>query len=114
MNSSKSGSGEQANSWQPNWDKMDLREKALNVFEKDYTAMSWANVLVVMLHAIQVDDGTAAGIGIFTEEMLAGGDKKGILGLTSDIRVGPNVVHGEMKQLNSFTVGAIYHVGEKI
>lgn len=99
---------------QSDWEKMDLREKALHVFEKDYAGISWANVLIAMLDGTQVDDGTATEIGIFTEQMLAGKAKKAIFGLTSDMRVGPNAIPGEMKQLNFFTVGAIYRAGGKI
>ncbi|MCG8512970.1 MAG: nucleoside 2-deoxyribosyltransferase [Halanaerobiales bacterium] len=90
------------------------RQIALDVFDKDYHGVSWANVLVVMLDGAQVDDGTASEIGIFTEQMLSGQDKLGIFGLSSDMRVGPNAEKGEGKGLNYFTVGAIYRVGGDI
>jgi|SRR6056297_811385 len=99
-------------------DKIEVsnRQRAINVFEKDYEGVSWANVLIVMLDGAQVDDGTASEIGIFTEQMLndINQEKLNIFGLSSDMRVGPNAEGGESKVLNYFTVGAIYKVGGKI
>ena len=48
---------------------------------------------------------------MFCEQILSGKEKKGIFGLTSDMRVGPHALPGEMKQLNFFAAGAIYRVG---
>ena len=91
---------------------LDDRDKALTVFTNDYKALCRANVLIVMIGGPQIDDGSAAEIGMFCEQMLSGKDKKGIFGLTSDMRVGPNALPGEMKQLNFFAAGAIYRVGD--
>ncbi|SRR6056297_600155 len=91
-------------------------ERAIEVFEKDYEGVSWANVLLVMVDGVQVDDGTASEIGIFTEQLLSDNmqEKIGIYGLSSDMRVFPNTEGGEGKALNFFTVGAIYKAGGKI
>lgn len=90
---------------------LDDKSKALAVFEKDYEALSWANVLIVMIDGAQIDDGSAVEIGVFLEQKLAGKDKGGIFGLSSDMRVGPGAVEGEMKQLNFFAAGAIHRAG---
>ncbi|MEW6227233.1 MAG: nucleoside 2-deoxyribosyltransferase [Bacillota bacterium] len=95
-------------------ENLDDRGKALNCFFKDYEALSWANVLVAMIDGTQVDDGTATEIGIFCEQMLSGKDKKGVFALTSDMRVGPKAISGEMKQPNFFTIGAVYRAGGEI
>jgi nucleoside 2-deoxyribosyltransferase len=88
------------------------RDKALRVFAADYQALKWSNVLIVMVDGAQVDDGTAVEIGIFCEQMLAGQDKRAIFALSSDMRVGPQAVAGETKELNFFVAGAIHVVGE--
>ena len=93
------------------FESLDDREKALTVFANDYEALSWANILIVMIDGPQIDDGSAVEIGMFCEQMLSGKEKKGIFGLTSDMRVGPHALPGEMKQLNFFAAGAIYRVG---
>lgn len=94
------------------FEQLDDRGKALAVFANDYEALCWANVLVVMIDGPQIDDGSAVEIGIFCEQMLSGKDKKGIFGLSSDMRVGPQALPGEMKQLNFFAAGAIYRAGD--
>jgi hypothetical protein len=99
---------------QERMNKLNPKDRAIQVFNKDYKGISWANVLVVMVDGTQVDDGTASEIGIFTEQMLSGKEKLGIFGLTSDMRVGPDSISGEGKGLNFFTVGAIYRVGGDI
>jgi hypothetical protein len=94
------------------FEQLDDRDKALTVFVNDYEALCWANVLIVMIDGPQIDDGSAVEIGIFCEQMLSGKDKKGIFGLSSDMRVGPHALPGEMKQLNFFAAGAIYRAGD--
>ena len=93
------------------FESLDDRDKALTVFANDYEALSWANVLIVMIDGPQIDDGSAVEIGMFCEQILSGKDKKGIFGLASDMRVGPQALPGEMKQLNFFAAGAIHRVG---
>lgn len=90
------------------------KERAIEVFNRDYEGVSWANVLIAIVDGTQVDDGTATEIGIFAEQMLSGQNKLGMFGLSSDSRVGPNADTGEGKGLNYFTAGAIYRVGGDI
>jgi hypothetical protein len=95
--------------------ELSLRDGAIRIFDKCYEEISWANVLIAMVDGTQVDDGTASEIGTFNEQMLSGkGEKLGMFGLTSDMRVGPKSTSGERKGLNFYTVGAIYKVGGDI
>ena len=85
---------------------------AERIFAKDWAALSEANAVLALLDGAVIDDGTACEIGIFFALMRSDAEKKGIVGLVTDMRAtrGTNR-EGEVKGLNLFVVGCIEAAG---
>lgn len=79
------------------------------VFEKDLGGLQWAEAVVAVLDGPMVDDGTACEIGLFYGLMEADPSKKGIVGLSTDLR---GQRSGEGHGLNLFVDGCIEAAGE--
>jgi nucleoside 2-deoxyribosyltransferase len=85
---------------------------AEQIFAKDWTALSEANAVLAVLDGPVIDDGTACEIGIFYALMQADPGKKGIVGMTHDLRSTRDSSRaGELKGLNLFVVGCIEAAG---
>jgi len=78
------------------------------IFAKDRPGIESANALLAILDGPMVDDGTACEIGMFRGLMQSAPEKKGIVGLLTDIRGR----RGESTGLNLFVQGVIEEVGE--
>ena len=65
--------------------------------------------MLAVLDGPQIDDGTACEIGIFYALMLWNPNKKGIVGLLTDLRAGRG---GEGHGLNLFVEGCVEAGGE--
>lgn len=86
---------------------------AERIFAKDYAAIREANAILAILDGPMIDDGTACEIGIFYGLMQHDPAKKGIVGMTHDIRyLRDSLREGEVKGLNLFVVGCIEAAGE--
>jgi nucleoside 2-deoxyribosyltransferase len=85
---------------------------AERIFAKDRAALVDANAVLAILDGPVIDDGTACEIGIFYGLMQSEPTKRGIVGMTHDIRAlrDSNREH-EAKGLNLFVVGCIEAVG---
>ena len=82
------------------------------VYRVDGAGIRAANVLFAWLDGPMVDDGTACEIGIFYGLMRSDPEKKGIVGMTHDIRaMRDSNREGEVKGLNLFVVGCIEAAG---
>lgn len=81
-----------------------------DVFETDWETLRMSDVLVAILDGEQVDDATAAEMGIFFGMMQNDSAKKGILGLSTDIRTDRRV-ESEGKGLNLFLNGMLKRSG---
>ena len=79
------------------------------IFTKDYDGLSTADAVLAILDGPQVDDGTACEIGMFYALMLWNSQKKGIVGLLTDLR-GTRGEEGH--GLNLFVQGCIEACGE--
>ena len=78
------------------------------IFSKDWVGLSEANALLALLDGPSIDDGTACEIGIFSALMKSDPEKKGIVGLATDLRVARHSNReGEARGLNLFVVGCI-------
>jgi nucleoside 2-deoxyribosyltransferase len=85
---------------------------AERIFAKDWKALSEANAVLAILDGPVIDDGTACEIGIFYALMRADPAKKGIVGMTHDLRsTRDSNREGEVKGLNLFVVGCIEAAG---
>jgi nucleoside 2-deoxyribosyltransferase len=74
------------------------------IYAADRAGIAAADALVAVLDGPSVDDGTAVEIGLFTGLMAADPAKRGVLGLTTDMRL----VDGLGRQpLNLFVAGCI-------
>ena len=62
---------------------------AERIFAKDWAALSEANAVLAILDGPVIDDGTACEIGIFYGLMQSDPAKKGIVGMTHDLRATP-------------------------
>ena len=85
---------------------------AERIFAKDWAALSEANAVLAILDGPVIDDGTACEIGIFYGLMRSDPSKKGIVGMTHDLRsTRDSNREGEVKGLNLFVVGCIEAAG---
>ena len=86
---------------------------ATGVYNTDLAGVKSANAVLAWLDGTQVDDGTAVEIGIFTQLCAADPSyHKGIIGLSTDLRMvrRRGVTPGD--GINLFVAGAIQSVGE--
>ena len=82
------------------------------IFEKDWKGLSESDAVVAMLDGPSVDDGTACEIGIFSALMHSDPEKKGIVGLVTDLRAARDSSReGEARGLNLFVVGCVEAAG---
>src|SRR5262249_7771700 len=82
------------------------------IFAKDWTGLSEANAVLALLDGPIIDDGTACEIGIFYALMQHDPAKKGIVGLSTDLRAScERARKGEVRGLNLFVVGCIEAAG---
>jgi nucleoside 2-deoxyribosyltransferase len=79
------------------------------IFTKDWDGLYNADAVLAILDGPQTDDGTACEIGIFYALMLWNTNKKGIVGLLTDLR---GTRGGEGHGLNLFVQGCIEAGGE--
>jgi hypothetical protein len=79
------------------------------IFTKDWDGLHSADAVLAILDGAQTDDGTACEIGIFYALMLWNPNKKGIVGLLTDLR---GTRGGEGHGLNLFVQGCIEAGGE--
>ena len=85
---------------------------AARIFAKDWAAISEANAVLAILDGPMIDDGTACEIGIFYALMRSDPEKKGIVGLVTDLRATRDSERdGEARGLNLFVVGCIETAG---
>ena len=85
------------------------------VFATDYAGIRDANLILAWLDGTQVDDGTAVEIGIFSR--LAAQDParyRGIIGLSTDMRIARRKGLVPADGINLFVVGAIRASGEVV
>ena len=88
---------------------------AERIFAKDWTGLSEANAVVALLDGPTIDDGTACEIGIFSALMQSDPEKKGIVGLVTDLRaIRHSDREGEVRGLNLFVVGCIEAAGTMV
>jgi nucleoside 2-deoxyribosyltransferase len=91
---------------------LDGTVKAERIFAKDWAALSEANAVLALLDGPSIDDGTACEIGIFYGLMRSDPEKKGIVGLVTDLRSTRDTEReGEARGLNLFVVGCIEAAG---
>jgi nucleoside 2-deoxyribosyltransferase-like protein len=85
---------------------------AERIFAKDWAALAEAHAVLAILDGPMIDDGTACEIGIFHALMRSAPEKKGIVGLVSDLRATRDTGReGEARGLNLFVVGCIEAAG---
>lgn len=85
---------------------------ARTIFDLDAGALRRANAVVAWLDGDAVDDGTACEIGMFVEMMRRGEAwRKGILGLSTDIRHRRRRATDADGAVNLFVAGAIASAG---
>jgi nucleoside 2-deoxyribosyltransferase len=80
------------------------------ILAQDRPGIETANAMLAILDGPSVDDGTACEIGMFHGLMRSDPEKKGIVGLLTDIRSS----RGESTGLNLFVQGVIEDVGEMV
>jgi nucleoside 2-deoxyribosyltransferase len=80
------------------------------IFAKDMDGLGPANAVLALLDGPMVDDGTACEIGIFYASMQADPEKKGVVGLLTDLRG----TRGESTGVNLFVAGCILATGGEI
>jgi hypothetical protein len=81
---------------------------AAEIFAKDRPGIEGANAVLAILDGPSIDDGTACEIGMFHGLMQSDPEKKGIVGLLTDIRGR----RGESTGVNLFVQGVIEDAGE--
>jgi nucleoside 2-deoxyribosyltransferase len=86
---------------------------AVDIFTMDREGMRSCDVLLAWLDGPNVDDGTAAEIGIFAE-WVARGEKRGIVGYCTDLRQLRRKSLAEHAGLNLFVAGAVMAHGELV
>ena len=86
----------------------DTRTAAKRCLDNDYGAISSSTAMLALINGVEVDDGTAAEIGIFYSMMQNDPSKKGIVALHDDWRTNKN---GEGKPLNLFVAGCLQKSG---
>ena len=85
---------------------------AERIFAKDWVGLSEANAVLALLDGPLIDDGTACEIGIFYALMQSDPEKKGIVGVVTDLRaVRETERQNEARGLNLFVVGCIEAAG---
>jgi nucleoside 2-deoxyribosyltransferase len=85
---------------------------AERIFTKDWAGLSEANAVLALLDGPVIDDGTACEIGLFYALMQGDPEKKGIVGLVTDLRATRDTEReGEARGLNLFVVGCIEAAG---
>jgi nucleoside 2-deoxyribosyltransferase len=85
---------------------------AERIFAEDWAALSEANAVLALLDGPTIDDGTACEIGIFSAQMRSDPEKRGIVGLVTDLRASRRSNRdGEARGLNLFVVGCIEAAG---
>ena len=89
----------------------DPRSRAKRVFDSCLGGIAPANAIVAILSGTEVDDGTAAEIGLFYAMMERDPTKKGIIGLLDDWRTDTDSDHLQGKGLNDFLLGCIRRGG---
>ena len=77
------------------------------IFDKDMQGLGSANAVLALLDGPMVDDGTACEIGIFYALMQSDPEKKGVVGLLTDLRG----QRGESNGVNLFVEGCIEAAG---
>jgi hypothetical protein len=82
---------------------------AATIFRKDWDGLAGANAVVAVLDGPMVDDGTACEIGIFYALMQSDPDKKGIVGILTDLR---STLGHEGHGLNLFVLGCVESAGK--
>jgi nucleoside 2-deoxyribosyltransferase len=80
------------------------------IFAKDMDGLGPANAVLALLDGPMVDDGTACEIGIFYALMQSDPEKKGVIGLLTDLRGS----RGESSGVNLFVEGCIQATGGEI
>jgi nucleoside 2-deoxyribosyltransferase len=80
------------------------------IFSKDMDGLGPANAVLALLDGPMVDDGTACEIGIFYALMQSDPEKKGVVGLHTDLRAS----RGESSGLNLFVEGCIEATGGEV
>jgi nucleoside 2-deoxyribosyltransferase len=92
---------------------LDRTVTAERILAKDWAALSEANAVLALLDGPIIDDGTACEIGIFYALMRGDPEKKGIVGLVTDLRATRDTEReGEARGLNLFVVGCIEAAGQ--
>lgn len=86
----------------------DTRPVAKRCLDNDFAAISGADAMLALINGTEVDDGTAAEIGIFYALMQRDPSKKGIVALHDDWRTKEK---GEGKALNLFVAGCLGKCG---
>jgi len=85
---------------------------AERIFATDWSALREADAVLAILDGPVIDDGTACEIGIFYALMRGDPAKKGIVGMSHDLRASRDSGReGEVKGLNLFVVGCIEAAG---
>jgi nucleoside 2-deoxyribosyltransferase len=85
---------------------------AERIFAEDWAGLSEANAVLALLDGPTIDDGTACEIGIFSAQMRSDPEKRGIVGLVTDLRASRRSNRdGEARGLNLFVVGCIEAAG---
>eukprot|EP00047_Mylnosiga_fluctuans_P010680 m.17489 g.17489 ORF g.17489 m.17489 type:complete len:171 (+) comp3249_c0_seq1:147-659(+) len=86
---------------------------AKSIFECDVRGVLSANVVLAWLDGAQVDDGTAVEVGIFTRMCVQDpATHRGIVGLSTDLRLARRRGLAPGDGFNLFVAGAIESVGE--
>ena len=87
--------------------KNDARSPARRIFDGCFGGIAPSNAVLAVLSGTEVDDGTAAEIGVFYAMMEKDPSKKGIIGLLDDWRTNVDSEHIQGKGLNDFLLGCI-------
>ena len=80
------------------------------IFAKDMEGLGRANAVLALLDGPVVDDGTACEIGIFHALQQSDPEKKGVVGLLTDLRG----ARGESTGINLFVEGCIEATGGEV
>ncbi len=89
-------------------DPADKRSIAKRCLDNDFSAISGSHAILALINGTEVDDGTAAEIGIFYTLMQHDATKKGIVALHDDWRTREG---GEGKPINLFVGGCLLKTG---
>ena len=92
--------------WEPEQEN-DARSRAKRIFDGCYGSIAPSSAVLAILSGTEVDDGTAAEIGVFYAMMEKDPSKKGVIGLLDDWRTNADSEHIQGKGLNDFLLGCI-------